>query len=124
MIDGIDFYLMVLKRISSLYNGNEDELCISEKLVELMKELKESHEDEQVKKAIRFILKVFESYYYDDYNASQLSSGAQDQTLFNQTLVQEVFNDNYNSSSMVDLNKIPSKEKIALIDILKEELNS
>jgi hypothetical protein len=131
MIDGIDFYLLVLKRISELYNGNEDELCISEKLAELMKELKETNDEALVKKAIEFVLNIFESYYYDDYNAIKISSKAniaavpaQDKEVFTQTLAQEIFYDDYAKAHMVDLVKIPPKDKKILIDILKKELNS
>ena len=130
MADGIDFYLHVLKRISELYNGNEDELCISEKLAQLMKELRETNDEQLVKEAIRFVLEIFEKYYYDDFTTSNLKASeniqaisGQDKALFTQTLAQELFFDDYARSPMVDLGKIPAKEKETLIDILKKELN-
>jgi len=131
MTDGIDFYLYTLKRISELYESEEDELCISEKLAELMQELKETNDDKIVKKAIRFVLEIFEKYYYDDFNTANLNSrskiqniSSQDKTIITQTLAQEVFFDDYSAATMVDLNKIPQDDKDILIKILRKELNS
>ncbi len=131
MADGIDFYLYVLKRISEFYNGNENELCISEKIADLMKELRESNDEQLVQKAIRFVLEIFEKYYYDEFNTSNLGLNASIQTIsaqdradYTQTLAQELFQDDYPTSNIIDLNKIPSKDKEILMKILKKELNS
>ena len=131
MVDGIDFYLYVLKRISEFYNSEENELCISEKIAELMKELKENNNEQLVKRAISFVLEIFEKYHYDEYNTTNLSSGAQLQTvssqdrdIFTQALAQELFQDDYPTSEMINLNKIPSKDKEILMKILRKELNS
>ena len=131
MADGIDFYLHVLKRISDLYDGNEDELIISEKLEEFMRELRKAHEEPLVKRALRFVLEVFEKYYYDEFNTINVSSGpniqtvsAQDRDILTQALAQELFRDDYPASNMITLNKMSAKDKEILIDILKKELNS
>jgi len=126
MTDAIDFYLNVFEEISIIYNDEASEVCISERLADLIKKLKEENAIKNVKKALIAILSIFEKYYFDDYNNTfginldQISN--QEKEHLNMALEQEFYTTDLINSKIFNLNKVSKNDKDIIISILKDEI--
>ncbi|MHA1149499.1 MAG: hypothetical protein ACTSR8_14790 [Promethearchaeota archaeon] len=121
-MDGISFYLDLFNKISEFYTNDTNEVIISKEIAELIENLKKNNDPRAVKKAITYVLSIFENYYLDDYNISSgvISQEAKKEIV--QTLENEIVSDDFENAMKLNIDKISEQERQKIIQILKEEL--
>jgi len=127
--DGIDFYIKVFNKISAIYSDNDDGdiSIISSNIAKLIKELNRENDEKLVKKALIFIISIYENYLCDDYNTctglnlNKVSS--QEKIIYKTILEKEFFPENFQLSQLLHIHTISEEQRDILLPILKKELS-
>lgn len=124
--DGIDFYLDVFKKISAIYTSyDKNEVNISEKISEIVIELKQKNDKKLVKEALVFIVSIFENYMSDDYNVvPEKNIPEPEKKIYKSILEKEFFgfDENFELSKVLELSTITEEQREIIISILRKEI--
>ena len=122
--DGIEFYLDVFKRISSIYTDyDKNEVNISKKISEIVLELKQKNDKKLVKEALVFIVSIFENYISDDYNVvPEKNIPNPEKNIYRSILEKEFFPEDFEIAEVLELGNITEQHREIIISILKKEI--